>query len=77
MAIAPGGAREALFSDDTYKLIWVHHKGFAQLAIDAKVVSNTFVIISHVGGSEGIGRQTVTTRCSTEEAQFYYASAAL
>ncbi|KYO26088.1 hypothetical protein Y1Q_0003845 [Alligator mississippiensis] len=37
VAIAPGGAREALFSDDTYKLIWVHHKGFAQLAIDAKV----------------------------------------
>ncbi|XP_025049014.1 transmembrane protein 68-like [Alligator sinensis] len=37
VAIAPGGAPEALFSDKTYKLIWGHRKGFAQLAIDAKV----------------------------------------
>ncbi|KYO26092.1 hypothetical protein Y1Q_0003847 [Alligator mississippiensis] len=37
VAVAPGGAREALFSDETYKLVWAHHKGFAQLAIDARV----------------------------------------
>ncbi|XP_059580071.1 monoacylglycerol/Diacylglycerol O-acyltransferase isoform X1 [Alligator mississippiensis] len=37
VGIAPGGAREAFFSDKTYKLVWDHRKGFAHLAIDAKV----------------------------------------
>lgn len=39
LAIAPGGVREALFSDETYNIIWGNRKGFAQVAIDAKVVS--------------------------------------
>ncbi|XP_009981586.1 PREDICTED: transmembrane protein 68-like [Tauraco erythrolophus] len=37
IAIAPGGVREALFSDEMYTIIWGNRKGFAQVAIDAKV----------------------------------------
>ncbi|XP_054048195.1 transmembrane protein 68-like isoform X3 [Rissa tridactyla] len=37
LAIAPGGVREALFSDEMYTIIWGDRKGFAQVAIDAKV----------------------------------------
>ncbi|XP_039207367.1 transmembrane protein 68-like [Crotalus tigris] len=37
LGISPGGMREALFSDESYKLIWHKRKGFAQLAIDTKV----------------------------------------
>ncbi|XP_075350809.1 DGAT1/2-independent enzyme synthesizing storage lipids-like [Mycteria americana] len=37
VAIAPGGVREALFSDEMYTIIWGNRKGFAQVAIDAKV----------------------------------------
>ncbi|MGH0142967.1 UNVERIFIED_CONTAM: hypothetical protein FKN15_077459 [Acipenser sinensis] len=37
LAISPGGAREAIFSDETYTLMWGNRKGFAQVAIDAKV----------------------------------------
>ncbi|NXN10379.1 TMM68 protein, partial [Indicator maculatus] len=37
LAIAPGGVREALFSDEMYTIIWGNRKGFAQVAIDAKV----------------------------------------
>ncbi|XP_053098749.1 transmembrane protein 68-like isoform X2 [Hemicordylus capensis] len=37
LAIAPGGVREALFSDENYTLIWGKRKGFAQVAIEAKV----------------------------------------
>ncbi|XP_020651608.2 DGAT1/2-independent enzyme synthesizing storage lipids isoform X1 [Pogona vitticeps] len=37
VAIAPGGLREALFSNENYTLIWGDRKGFAQVAIDAKV----------------------------------------
>ncbi|XP_067323525.1 DGAT1/2-independent enzyme synthesizing storage lipids-like isoform X2 [Anolis sagrei] len=37
LAIAPGGVREALFSNENYVLIWGNRKGFAQVAIDAKV----------------------------------------
>uniref|UniRef100_A0A7M4FDZ1 Transmembrane protein 68-like n=1 Tax=Crocodylus porosus TaxID=8502 RepID=A0A7M4FDZ1_CROPO len=37
VGIAPGGAREAFFSDQTYKVVWGHRKGFAHLAIDARV----------------------------------------
>lgn len=36
LAIAPGGVREAQFSDETYPLIWGKRKGFAQVAIDGK-----------------------------------------
>ena len=38
LGISPGGVREALFSDETYPLIWGHRRGFAQVAIDAQVV---------------------------------------
>nr|XP_056710893.1 transmembrane protein 68-like [Euleptes europaea] len=37
MSIAPGGTREALFSDETYKIMWGNRLGYAQVAIDAKV----------------------------------------
>ncbi|XP_055459468.1 monoacylglycerol/Diacylglycerol O-acyltransferase isoform X2 [Meriones unguiculatus] len=37
LAISPGGVREALLSDETYNIIWGNRKGFAQVAIDAKV----------------------------------------
>ncbi|XP_015269547.1 PREDICTED: transmembrane protein 68-like [Gekko japonicus] len=37
VSISPGGVREALFSDDTYKIMWCNRTGFAQVAIDAKV----------------------------------------
>lgn len=39
LGISPGGVREALFSDNNYRLLWGNRTGFAQLAIDAKVVS--------------------------------------
>lgn len=42
LIISPGGVREALFSDETYVIMWGNRKGFAQVAIDAKVVSMTF-----------------------------------
>ncbi|KAF6101433.1 transmembrane protein 68 [Phyllostomus discolor] len=38
LAISPGGVREALLSDETYNIIWGNRKGFAQVAIDAKVM---------------------------------------
>ncbi|XP_042320770.1 transmembrane protein 68-like [Sceloporus undulatus] len=37
LGISPGGVREALFSDESYKLVWHKRKGFAHLALDAKV----------------------------------------
>ncbi|XP_015269545.1 PREDICTED: transmembrane protein 68-like [Gekko japonicus] len=37
LGISPGGVREALFSDNNYRLLWGNRTGFAQLAIDAKV----------------------------------------
>ncbi|EHA98738.1 Transmembrane protein 68 [Heterocephalus glaber] len=37
LAISPGGVREALISDETYNIIWGNRKGFAQVAINAKV----------------------------------------
>ncbi|XP_042320606.1 transmembrane protein 68-like isoform X2 [Sceloporus undulatus] len=37
LGIAPGGIREQNYSDNTYKLVWGNRKGFAQVAIDAKV----------------------------------------
>ncbi|XP_063155361.1 DGAT1/2-independent enzyme synthesizing storage lipids-like isoform X2 [Candoia aspera] len=37
LVIAPGGVREALFSDENYTIMWRNRKGFAQVAIDAKV----------------------------------------
>ncbi|XP_053101927.1 transmembrane protein 68-like [Hemicordylus capensis] len=37
IAIAPGGTREAQFSDHTYKTIWRNRIGFAKIAIEAKV----------------------------------------
>lgn len=38
LAISPGGVREALFSDETYPLLWGKRKGFAQVAIDSRAV---------------------------------------
>lgn len=40
LGISPGGVREALFSDEMYPLIWGKRKGFAQVAIDSKVVND-------------------------------------
>ncbi|XP_053098756.1 transmembrane protein 68-like [Hemicordylus capensis] len=37
LGISPGGVREACFSDESYKLVWHKRKGFAEVAIDAKV----------------------------------------
>ncbi|CAF3382599.1 unnamed protein product [Rotaria socialis] len=37
LAISPGGVREALFGDQNYQLIWKQRKGFAKVAIEAKV----------------------------------------
>ncbi|KAJ6662093.1 hypothetical protein lerEdw1_012558 [Lerista edwardsae] len=37
VAISPGGTREALFSDESCQLIWHKRKGFAEVALDAKV----------------------------------------
>ncbi|KAM7124085.1 LOW QUALITY PROTEIN: DGAT1/2-independent enzyme synthesizing storage lipids-like [Ciconia maguari] len=37
VSVSPGGVREALFSDESYQLIWGNRKGFAQVALDAKV----------------------------------------
>lgn len=38
LGISPGGVREALFSDETYPLLWGKRKGFAQVAIDSQAV---------------------------------------
>ncbi|XP_072780764.1 DGAT1/2-independent enzyme synthesizing storage lipids isoform X3 [Taeniopygia guttata] len=37
VSISPGGVREALFSDESYQLVWGNRKGFAQVALEAKV----------------------------------------
>uniref|UniRef100_A0A452HWQ7 Phospholipid/glycerol acyltransferase domain-containing protein n=1 Tax=Gopherus agassizii TaxID=38772 RepID=A0A452HWQ7_9SAUR len=37
LGVAPGGARESFFSDENYGILWGNRKGFAQVAIDAKV----------------------------------------
>ncbi|XP_020566410.1 transmembrane protein 68 isoform X3 [Oryzias latipes] len=37
LGISPGGVREALFSDETYPLLWSKRRGFAQVAIDSQV----------------------------------------
>ncbi|XP_003224345.3 monoacylglycerol/Diacylglycerol O-acyltransferase [Anolis carolinensis] len=37
LGIAPGGLREQNYGDNTYKLLWGKRKGFAQVAIEAKV----------------------------------------
>lgn len=39
LAISPGGLQEALFSDETYPLLWGRRQGFAHVAIDSKAVS--------------------------------------
>uniref|UniRef100_A0A670XNY6 Phospholipid/glycerol acyltransferase domain-containing protein n=1 Tax=Pseudonaja textilis TaxID=8673 RepID=A0A670XNY6_PSETE len=41
LAISPGGTREAIFSDKTYKMLWGKRKGFAKVALEARVVSPT------------------------------------
>lgn len=42
LGISPGGVREALFSDETYPLLWGKRRGFAQVAIDSQVVCFVF-----------------------------------
>ncbi|XP_044280367.1 transmembrane protein 68-like isoform X3 [Varanus komodoensis] len=37
LGVLPGGAREALFSDENYGLLWGNRTGFAHVARDAKV----------------------------------------
>ncbi|XP_010080095.1 PREDICTED: transmembrane protein 68-like [Pterocles gutturalis] len=37
VSVSPGGLREALFSDESYQLVWGNRKGFAQVALEAKV----------------------------------------
>ncbi|XP_058031164.1 monoacylglycerol/Diacylglycerol O-acyltransferase-like isoform X2 [Ahaetulla prasina] len=37
MGVAPGGLREQNYGNNYYELIWGKRKGFAQIAIDAKV----------------------------------------
>ncbi|CAG7724030.1 unnamed protein product [Allacma fusca] len=37
MAIAPGGVYEAQFGNEYYELMWKQRKGFAKVALDAKV----------------------------------------
>jgi hypothetical protein len=39
LLIYPGGVREAVLSDNYYKLNWRENAGFAKLAIQAKVVT--------------------------------------
>ncbi|XP_055722851.1 transmembrane protein 68-like [Salvelinus fontinalis] len=46
LGISPGGVREALLSDETYPLLWGKRKGFAQVAIDSKVVHIGFCLPS-------------------------------
>lgn len=41
LCVAPGGVREALFSGPTYEIMWNKRSGFAQVAMEANVVSNT------------------------------------
>ncbi|XP_048868138.1 transmembrane protein 68 isoform X2 [Brienomyrus brachyistius] len=36
VGLAPGGLREALFSNEMYPLLWGERRGFAQVAIDAQ-----------------------------------------
>ena len=38
LAVSPGGVREALFSDENYKLVWSGRLGFAKVAQEAQVV---------------------------------------
>lgn len=45
LGISPGGVREALFSDETYPLLWGKRKGFAQVAIDSQVVSSRYLLL--------------------------------
>ncbi|XP_026549432.1 transmembrane protein 68-like [Notechis scutatus] len=40
LGIAPGGLREQNYGNNLYKIIWRKRKGFAHIAIDAKVVSH-------------------------------------
>ncbi|KAJ7338834.1 hypothetical protein JRQ81_012736 [Phrynocephalus forsythii] len=37
LGVAPGGGREAIFSDQYYRLVWGKRTGFAQVALEAKV----------------------------------------
>ena len=42
LAVAPGGVREAQFSDHYYQLLWGQRVGFSKVALKANVVSISF-----------------------------------
>ena len=50
LAVSPGGVREALFSDENYKLVWNGRLGFAKVAQEAEVVwiHKLYVVFSGV-----------------------------
>ncbi|XP_035751758.1 transmembrane protein 68-like [Egretta garzetta] len=50
VSISPGGVREALFSDESYQLMWGNRKGFAQVALDAKVFIAGLKLLLEVTG---------------------------
>uniref|UniRef100_A0A8C4WT45 Phospholipid/glycerol acyltransferase domain-containing protein n=1 Tax=Gopherus evgoodei TaxID=1825980 RepID=A0A8C4WT45_9SAUR len=52
LSVAPGRVREAFCSNENYNILWGNHKGFAQVAIDAKVVSGFLYTIIVVGKYE-------------------------
>lgn len=44
VSIAPGGVREALFSEN-YSLVWEKRIGFAKAAIEAQVVFVAHIVV--------------------------------
>ncbi|KAG8014382.1 Transmembrane protein 68 [Nibea albiflora] len=63
LGISPGGVREALFSDETYPLLWGKRKGFAQVAIDSQVVchrSQNLLLLFVSVRKHGVGGYNVT-----------------
>uniref|UniRef100_A0A8D2IVG7 Phospholipid/glycerol acyltransferase domain-containing protein n=1 Tax=Varanus komodoensis TaxID=61221 RepID=A0A8D2IVG7_VARKO len=47
LGVAPGGTREGLYSNSDYPIVWAKRIGFAQLAIDTKVVTWNHFIMEH------------------------------
>ena len=69
LAISPGGVREALLSDETYSIIWGNRKGFAQVAIDAQVVSCQ----SHYSSKAHVNfKEMLQKWARVYEARFFY-----
>lgn len=72
LGISPGGVREALFSDETYPLLWGKRKGFAQVAIDSQVVC----CYHHLSGVHEIVHHSYMLMCLSPSCflQFLYFS---